>query len=91
MLFQAQNADGDITDFVPGFHNGELDFSKYKKIKDLELIGTDLKATDEDGFKWRIVSLYNKQFNLSQISEDFYFDRDVPFDIVKHISFEDKL
>ena len=91
-LFQLQNADRDIEDFVPSFHGLPLGFSKYKKIGDLVLVGTALLA-DDDGFgdKWGIVEWYNEQFKVAQIDVYLHYDRDIPFDIMKYISFEDKL
>lgn len=91
-LFRAQNADRNITDFIPGFRSCECGFSKYKNIGDLVLVRTALLAVD-DGFgdKWGIVKWYCRQFNVARVGEDFRFEKDEPFDIMEHISFEDKL
>ena len=60
----------------------------------MDLSGTSLRAADDDGvfgWKWKIVNWYNKQFNVVRIGEDFRFYKDEPFDIMKHIYFEDKI
>ena len=48
IMFQFQNAERDIEDFVKGFHGFKFGFSKYKKIKDLFLFDSWLQASDDD-------------------------------------------
>ena len=87
-LFQLQNAERDIEDFVPGFfHSFKYGFSKYKKIGELELVGTDLKADDYDEvFRWIFVTPFEKIKFIDGHIVGFEH-----FDIMKHISFEDKI
>ena len=93
-LFRLQNAERDIEDFVPSFHNSKYGFSQYKKIGDLELYNTSLVASDDNGVfscKWGILDWFDGQFNVARVGEDFRFEKDEPFDIMEHISFDDKI
>ena len=93
-MFQAQNAERDIEDFVPSFHGLPLGFSKYKKIGDLELYNTSLVTSDDNGvfsWKWGILDWFDGQFNVARVGEDFRFEKGEPFDIMEHISFDDKI
>lgn len=47
MLFQLQNTERDIEDFVPSFHSFKYGFSKYKKVGDLIIFDTSLRAKDD--------------------------------------------
>lgn len=90
ILFQAQNAERDITDFVPDFHKCDFSFSKYKKIGDLIFDGRSLRAKDDsDVYAWHIIYYYKWGFYVSPVNGDF--GTYISFDIMKHISFEDKV
>ena len=92
-LFQLQNAERDITDFVPTFYKNRYGFSQYKKIGDLDLVGTDLKAADDDGFEWSIIfrptvtAPESSIFHMVNYSGGSAIPHSILFDIMKHISF----
>ena len=90
MLFLAQNADRDIEDFIPDFQSFKYGFSNCRKIGDLNLRGTALVAVDDDTdkFEWRVLSWF-KDFYIWKLSNDTV--NQIHFDIVKYISFEDKI
>ena len=88
-----QNAERDIEDFVPGFHSCECSFSKYKKIGDLIIFDTSLRAIDDRySYDWGIIchdDVALGEFCVSPVRGSFsQWSR---FGIMKHISFEDKI
>lgn len=91
VMFQMQNAERDIEEFIPDFHSYKNGFSNYKKIGDLILDNASLRAKEDSGggFAWHIIYLYNGVFSFSPFNGDIYTRK--PFDIMKHISFEDKV
>lgn len=89
MLFQAQNAERDITDFVPSFHSYKYGFSNYKKIGDLILDNASLRAKEDSGGCAWCIFYYYGVFCFSPVHCDIYKHK--TFDIIKHISFEDKI
>ena len=93
-LFWLQNADKDLTDFMSNFGNRSFSFSKTKKIKDLKLKvmfnrGVFLLAVDDDGFEWSVILGSDDGFEIK--CNKVESGTCVPFDIMKHISFEDKV
>ena len=93
-LFWIQNTDKDLTDFVSDFGNGPFSFSKTKKIKDLKLKvvfnrGVYLLAVADDGFEWTVIFGLDDGFVIKSNQAESVIC--VPFDIMKHISFEDKV
>lgn len=90
ILFQTQNAERDIEEFVEGFHSFKYGFSKYKKIKDLFLFNSWLQASDDDGDDWSIIG-YEQLYETFVCSIPGLFSSDVRFDIMKYISLEDKV
>lgn len=89
ILFQLQNTERDIEDFVPGFHSFGYGFSKYRKIGDLKLYGTWLLADDNDGDEWSIIYWFCNHFIAKFVCNGSFYESH--FDIMKHISFEDKV
>ena len=90
ILFQTQNAERDIEEFVEGFHSFKCGFSKYKKIKDLFLFDLWLKASDDDGDDWSIIG-YEQLYETFVCNIPGLFSLDVRFDIMKYIYLEDKV
>lgn len=95
ILFQIQNAERDIEDFVDDFHSFRYGFSKYKKIKDLFLFDSWLKASDDDDDdEWGIIGFCTISKRFERMCFETWDNRMADwysFDIMKYISLKDKV